>query len=78
MLRISLADGNSGTYLDCDQANLYADVSAAAQPAPKKRRVEDAKRVAKRTAMRRADRLFQIIQVLRRTRKPLTADAITA
>ena len=32
----------------------------------------------KRTAMRRADRLFQIIQVLRRTRKPLTADAIAA
>src|SRR5262249_4818163 len=30
----------------------------------------------KRTTMRRADRLFQIIQVLRRTRKPLTADAI--
>src|SRR3954466_6351515 len=29
-------------------------------------------------AMRRADRLFQIIQVLRRTRKPLTADAIAA
>ena len=28
--------------------------------------------------MRRADRLFQIIQVLRRTRKPLTADAISA
>ena len=28
--------------------------------------------------MRRADRLFQIIQVLRRTRKPLTADAIAA
>ena len=26
--------------------------------------------------MRRADRLFQIIQVLRRHRKPLTADAI--
>ncbi len=26
--------------------------------------------------MRRADRLFQIIQVLRRTRRPLTADAI--
>jgi predicted DNA-binding transcriptional regulator YafY len=26
--------------------------------------------------MRRADRLFQIIQVLRRTRKPMTADAI--
>src|ERR1700678_3168481 len=26
--------------------------------------------------MRRADRLFQTIQVLRRTRKPLTADAI--
>src|SRR6201996_9012877 len=26
--------------------------------------------------MRRADRLFQIIQVLRRTRKPLTADSI--
>src|ERR1700739_1599547 len=26
--------------------------------------------------MRRADRLFQIIQVLRRTRQPLTADAI--
>src|SRR5712671_5009618 len=26
--------------------------------------------------MRRADRLFQIIQVLRRTRKPVTADAI--
>src|SRR6202021_3074662 len=26
--------------------------------------------------MRRADRLFQIIQVLRRTRNPLTADAI--
>ncbi len=26
--------------------------------------------------MRRADRLFQIIQVLRRTRKPLTAEAI--
>src|SRR5215468_2846716 len=32
----------------------------------------------KRTNMRRADRLFQIIQVLRRTRKPLTADAIAA
>src|SRR6202521_611511 len=32
----------------------------------------------KRTAMRRADRLFQIIQVLRRTRNPLTADAIAA
>ena len=28
--------------------------------------------------MRRADRLFQIIQVLRRIRKPLTADAIAA
>src|SRR5262249_50544937 len=28
--------------------------------------------------MRRADRLFQIIQVLRRTRKPLTADTIAA
>ena len=28
--------------------------------------------------MRRADRLFQIIQVLRRTRKPLTANAIAA
>src|ERR1700687_1817637 len=34
--------------------------------------------VKKRTAMRRADRLFQIIQVLRRTRKPLTADASAA
>src|ERR1700676_3722021 len=32
----------------------------------------------KRCPMRRADRLFQIIQVLRRTRKPLTADAIAA
>src|SRR6202161_1512021 len=32
----------------------------------------------KRSPMRRADRLFQIIQVLRRTRKPLTADAIAA
>src|SRR5579864_7187548 len=30
------------------------------------------------SSMRRADRLFQIIQVLRRTRKPLTADAIAA
>src|SRR6266581_1213489 len=30
----------------------------------------------KRRPMRRADRLFQIIQVLRRTRKPLTADAV--
>src|SRR5471032_1594456 len=29
-----------------------------------------------RLSMRRADRLFQIIQVLRRTRKPMTADAI--
>src|ERR1044072_4247235 len=28
--------------------------------------------------MRRADRLFQIIQILRRTRKPLTADVIAA
>src|SRR3979411_3542235 len=28
--------------------------------------------------MRRADRLFQILQGLRRTRKPLTADAIAA
>jgi predicted DNA-binding transcriptional regulator YafY len=28
--------------------------------------------------MRRADRLFQIIQVLRRSSKPLTADAIAA
>src|SRR6202008_2196505 len=32
----------------------------------------------KRTTMRRADRLFQIIQVLRRSRNPLTADAIAA
>src|SRR3981189_3635339 len=40
-------------------------LSASARPPPKKRR-----------NMRRADRLFQIIQVLRRTRKPLTADAI--
>src|ERR1700722_362121 len=31
-----------------------------------------------KTAMRRADRLFQIIQLLRRNRKPLTADAIAA
>src|SRR3954466_9805832 len=30
------------------------------------------------TTMRRADRLFQIIQVLRRSRKPMTADAIAA
>src|ERR1700756_863265 len=29
-------------------------------------------------AMRRADRLFQIIQVLRRARAPVTADAIAA
>src|SRR6059058_3394137 len=36
------------------------------------------KQPEKRSAMRRADRLFQIIQVLRRTRKPLTADAIAA
>src|ERR1700749_1659265 len=35
-------------------------------------------RIAKMAAMSRADRLFQIIQVLRRTRKPLTADAIAA
>src|SRR3569833_885492 len=28
--------------------------------------------------MRRADRLFQIIQVLRRTRRPVTADAMAA
>src|SRR4051812_17690195 len=28
--------------------------------------------------MRRADRLFQIIQILRRTRRPLTAEAIAA
>jgi predicted DNA-binding transcriptional regulator YafY len=28
--------------------------------------------------MRRADRLFQIIQILRRTRRPITADAIAA
>src|SRR6201987_729672 len=31
-----------------------------------------------RPLMGRADRLFQIIRVLRRTRKPLTADAIAA
>src|ERR1700682_4420052 len=42
-------------------------LSASVRPPPKKRR-----------NMRRADRLFQIIQVLRRTRKPLTADAIAA
>src|SRR6202171_5210036 len=42
-------------------------LSASARPHPKKR-----------CPMRRADRLFQIIQVLRRTRKPLTADAIAA
>src|SRR5258708_16761385 len=42
-------------------------LSASARPPPEKRR-----------SMRRADRLFQIIQVLRRTRKPLTADAIAA
>src|SRR5581483_10343091 len=29
-------------------------------------------------AMRRADRLFQIIQILRRARRPITADAIAA
>jgi predicted DNA-binding transcriptional regulator YafY len=34
--------------------------------------------VCNEDAMRRADRLFQIIQVLRRTQKPLTADAIAA
>ena len=28
--------------------------------------------------MRRADRLFQIIQVLRRTSRPITADALAA
>ena len=28
--------------------------------------------------MRRADRLFQIIQVLRRTRQPVTAEAMAA
>src|SRR5215472_4737138 len=28
--------------------------------------------------MRRADRLFQIIQILRRTPKPITADALAA
>jgi len=39
---------------------------------------ERAKRLTERPTMRRADRLFQIIQVLRRTRKPLTADAIAA
>src|SRR3569623_82528 len=33
---------------------------------------------AKRRSMRRANRLFQIIQVLRRTRNPLTADASAA
>src|SRR6195952_4268271 len=38
----------------------------------------DEKTSDKRPVMRRADRLFQIIQVLRRTRKPLTADAIAA
>src|ERR1700688_2757317 len=42
-------------------------LSASARLPPKKRR-----------PMRRADRLFQIIQVLRRTRRPLTADAIAA
>src|SRR3979490_2133444 len=42
-------------------------LSASARLHPKKRR-----------PVRRADRLFQIIQVLRRTRKPLTADAIAA
>src|SRR6185295_107686 len=30
------------------------------------------------SAMRRADRLFQIIQILRRARGPVTADAIAA
>src|SRR5690349_21609869 len=29
-------------------------------------------------AMRRADRLFQIIQILRRSRQPVTADAVAA
>src|SRR5216110_1192993 len=57
-------------------------LSAAARPAAKKRRAEDAERTIKRIVegivMRRADRLFQIIQVLRRTGKPLTADAIAA
>jgi predicted DNA-binding transcriptional regulator YafY len=33
---------------------------------------------AVRLAMRRADRLFQIIQILRRARSPVTADAIAA
>ena len=30
----------------------------------------------KRLSMRRADRLFQIIQIMRRARAPITADAI--
>jgi predicted DNA-binding transcriptional regulator YafY len=42
-------------------------LSASATPRPEKE-----------IPMRRADRLFQIIQVLRRTRKPLTADTIAA
>src|SRR5882762_6624391 len=56
-------------------------LSASARRACEKRREKRLRGKSlreKSLAMRRADRLFQIIQVLRRTRKPLTADAIAA
>src|SRR6266513_4779688 len=50
-------------------------LSASRKGSPQKAARQDEKT---RRSMRRADRLFQIIQVLRRTRQPLTADAIAA
>src|SRR5271167_3877559 len=60
--------------LDLSVAPVYlppaANLLSASNGGPRKEN--------ERRKMRRADRLFQIIQVLRRTRKPLTADAIAA
>src|SRR3974390_1044528 len=58
------------TSLDLIVAPLYLPPAASMLSASGKKNT--------RSVMRRADRLFQIIQVLRRTRKPLTADAIAA
>ncbi|KAH2824446.1 hypothetical protein KXV85_000788, partial [Aspergillus fumigatus] len=61
--------------MDKSPSFVVPDVAAPCCQHP----VSMARRPDKReTIMRRADRLFQIIQVLRRSRKPLTADAIAA
>src|ERR1700742_3537660 len=56
----------------------FACKNRAAKREPSKSDLPTKSDLPSSPAMRRGDRLCQIIQVLRRTRKPLTADAIAA